>query len=91
MNWPEFDEHGDLPVEIFQATLAEVIEHFGTGSLQRQQVGERLVRIYDLAHSTGQVARFIVYGSFVTAKPSPNDVDIFHSDGRFIRSYRSQR
>lgn len=30
-----------------------------------------------LAHSTGQVARFIVYGSFVTAKSDPGDVDIF--------------
>ena len=30
-----------------------------------------------LAHSTKQVARFIVYGSFVTAKPAPGDVDIF--------------
>lgn len=34
-------------------------------------------RIYDLAQSTGQVARFIVYDSFITAKPFPNDVDIF--------------
>jgi hypothetical protein len=38
---------------------------------------ERLIHIYNLAHSTGHVARFIIYGSFVTAKPSPNDVDIF--------------
>jgi hypothetical protein len=30
-----------------------------------------------LAHSTGQVARLIIYGSFVTAKERPNDVDIF--------------
>ena len=26
---------------------------------------------------TSQLSRFIVFGSFVTAKPSPNDVDIF--------------
>jgi hypothetical protein len=75
--WPEFNEHGDLPVGIHQATLTEVIGHFGKGSLQRRQVAERLIHIYNLAHSTGHVARFIVYGSFVTAKPSPNDVDIF--------------
>ena len=54
-----------------------MIEHFGRGSLQREQVAERLVRIFELAHATGQVARFIVYGSFVTAKPAPNDIDIF--------------
>jgi hypothetical protein len=27
--------------------------------------------------STGQVRRFIVFGSFVTAKAEPNDVDVF--------------
>lgn len=75
--WPEFNEHGDLPVGIHQATLAEVVEHFGRNSVQRRHVAERLIRIYDLADRTGHVARFIVYRSFVTAKPNPNDVDIF--------------
>lgn len=75
--WPEYDGNGDLPVGIHQATLAEVIEHFGQSNLQRQRVAQRLARIYDLAQSTGQVARFIIYGSFVTAKPFPNDVDVF--------------
>jgi len=40
-------------------------------------VAQRLERIYKLAYSTGQVVRFIVFGSFVTAKPDPGDVDIF--------------
>ncbi|MDT5123458.1 MAG: hypothetical protein QOC96_2940 [Acidobacteriota bacterium] len=75
--WPEFNEHGDLPIGIHQATLTEVMEHFGRSSVQRRHIAERLLHIYDLAYSTGHVARFIVYGSFVTAKPSPNDVDIF--------------
>lgn len=75
--WPDFNSEGDLPVAIHQATLAEVIEHFGTKTLQRRIVAQRLIHIYDLAHGTGQLARFIVYGSFVTAKPFPNDVDIF--------------
>lgn len=75
--WPEFNDNGDLPVGIHQAALAEVVEHFGQSNFQRRIVAQRLVRIYDLAQSTGQVARFIVYGSFVTAKPFPNDVDIF--------------
>jgi hypothetical protein len=75
--WPEFNEQGDLPVGIHQATLSEVIEHFGKSSLHRQRIAERLSHVYDLASSTGQVARFIVYGSFITAKPVPNDVDIF--------------
>ena len=45
--------------------------------LQRQTVVRRLERIYNLAHGTSQLARFIVFGSFVTDKPEPNDVDIF--------------
>lgn len=57
--------------------MVEVIEHFGQSNFRRRIVAQRLARIYDLALSTGQVARFIVYGSFITAKPFPNDVDIF--------------
>ena len=75
--WPEFDHNGDLPVGNYQATLAEVLIHFGTGAVERRLVGQRLDRIYKLAISTGQVARFVVFGSFVTAKPDPGDVDIF--------------
>ncbi len=75
--WPEFDNNGDLPVGIHRATLPEVLQHFGTGTVQRHLVGQRLERIYNLALGTGQMARFIVFGSFVTAKPSPEDVDIF--------------
>ena len=75
--WPEFDSNGDLPVGIYRATVTEVLEHFGTGTMQRRLVGQRLERIYTLAFSTGQVLWFAVFGSFVTAKPNPGDVDIF--------------
>ncbi len=75
--WPEFDNNGDLPVGIHRATLADVLQHFGTGTVQRHLVGQRLERVYNLAFGTGQMARFIVFGSFVTAKPYPEDVDIF--------------
>ena len=77
MAFPEFNENGDLPVGVYQATLQEVLEHFGQGSLQRQLVGSRLKKIYNLAKSTNQLSRFIIYGSFVTNKPNPNDVDVF--------------
>ena len=75
--WPSFDNNGDLPIGIHQATLTEILQHFGIGTLQREHLGQQLERIYTLASSTGQVARFIVFGSFVTAKPFPGDVDIF--------------
>jgi predicted nucleotidyltransferase len=76
-DWPEFNEHGDLPVGIHQATLVEVVEHFGSRTPQRRAVAQRLTRVYDLAQGTGHVDRVIIYGSFVTSKASPNDVDIF--------------
>lgn len=37
----------------------------------------RLERIFRLAFATGQVTRFVVFGSFITEKPEPNDVDVF--------------
>jgi hypothetical protein len=75
--WPKFNESGDLPIGIHCATLAEVIDHFGRGSFQRTIVAQRLERIYSLANQTGKVARFIIFGSFVTTKISPQDIDIF--------------
>lgn len=77
MTFPDFNENGDLPVGIYKTALQEVLEHFGKGTLQRQLVAQRLVRIYRLARSTNQLLRFIIYGSFVTVKPNPNDIDVF--------------
>jgi len=76
-DWPEFNASGDLPPGIHRASPREVIAHFGQGSPQRRVVAQRLARIYALAFGTGHLARFIVFGSFVTAKPDPGDVDIF--------------
>ena len=61
---------------VYPVTLAEVLSRFGGGTAQRQAVAGRLVRIYQLAVSTGFLARFVVFGSFVTAKPEPRDVDV---------------
>ena len=47
--WPDFNEHGDLPPGIHQATLAEVVEHFGQTTPQRQIMAHRLEHIYTLA------------------------------------------
>jgi hypothetical protein len=75
--WPSLNEAGDLPPGIHPATLDEVIERFGRDSFRRATAGRRLARIYSLVFATGHLARFIVFGSFVTAKTEPNDVDIF--------------
>ena len=76
-DWPDFDDNGDLPPGIYQATLAEVVEHFGKGTPRRRVMARRLEHIYTLVAKTGHLARLIIFGSFVTAKPDPVDVDIF--------------
>ena len=76
MPLPPFDEQGDLPVGVHRSTLTEVMERFGSHTLQRQLVTARLKRIYELARQTDKLQRFVIFGSYVTAKPAPNDVDI---------------
>lgn len=77
MPLPPFDENGDLPIAVHRATLRETIARFGTVNPRRMIVALRLEHIYRLAVATGQLARFIVFGSFVTSKEDPNDVDVF--------------
>jgi hypothetical protein len=67
----------DLPLGVHAATLQEVIDLLGSTSLRRQLLALRLQRVYQLACATRHLARFIVYGSFVTTKANPNDIDIF--------------
>jgi predicted nucleotidyltransferase len=74
---PGFLANGDLPEGVHAASLSELLARFGVGSPQREAVALRLERIYRLATSTRQVARMVVFGSFVTSKPEPNDVDVF--------------
>jgi predicted nucleotidyltransferase len=75
--WPPLNTAGDLPPGLHAATLPEVIERFGTIPPRRVALARRLEWIYSLVSATGHVARFIIFGSFVTAKTEPNDVDIF--------------
>ena len=76
MPLPDFNADGDLPPGVYPVTLAEALARFGGGSARRRVVSNRLVRLHELATSTGCVARFVVFGSFVTAKPDPRDVDV---------------
>ncbi|MBN1311595.1 MAG: hypothetical protein JXB30_09260, partial [Anaerolineae bacterium] len=61
MQWPDFNDDGELPPGIYQASLAEVIEHFGQSTPQRQIMARRLEHIYTLANGTGHLGRFIVF------------------------------
>jgi hypothetical protein len=69
--------NGELPVGVHAAPLREVLDRFSVGSVQRRAVALRLARIYHVAQGTGHVARFVVFGSFVTSKLDPQDVDVF--------------
>ena len=77
MPLPPISETGDLPQGLHRASLQEVLDQFGQGTVQRKLVAMRLSRVYELVTATGHLKRFIVFGSFVTATPEPNDVDLF--------------
>jgi hypothetical protein len=77
MALPEFNEIGDLPPGVHVATLTETVLRFGAGTERRKLIALRLERIQQVALQTRHLCRFIVFGSFVTDKPEPNDVDVF--------------
>ena len=54
-----------------------MLGRFGKGSRQRIAAAQRLERIYRVTVGTGQLARFVVFGSFVSSKREPADVDVF--------------
>jgi hypothetical protein len=56
--------------------MQEVTERFGSGTEQRRRVTERLLRIAEVAKRTGYLQRLVIFGSYVTAKPEPGDVDV---------------
>jgi hypothetical protein len=77
MPLPPLTRSGDLPLGVHRALLGEVLARFGSGLPQRMAIAGRLERVFHLARATGHVARFVVFGSFVTNKPEPNDIDVF--------------
>ena len=73
---PAFNQDGNLPEGIRVATEDEVCARFATASARRQWLGEQLRSLLALAKSTGQLARVFLWGSFVTSKEVPNDLDV---------------
>lgn len=73
---PQLNENGELPKGVHQATLDDVVARFGGSTERRRAATAGLQRIHDLAATTGKLDRIIIFGSFVTAKPEPNDVDV---------------
>lgn len=76
MTLPSLNENGELPEGVHPASFADVMQQFGVGAAQRVSVAQRLENIHRLAVSSGYLDRFIVFGSFVTDKAEPNDIDV---------------
>ena len=76
MPLPNLNHEGELPEGIHPATIDEVVAQFGSGTEQRVVVTERLKHIYQLAKETGHFQRLLIFGSYITAKPKPNDIDV---------------
>jgi hypothetical protein len=76
MPLPDFNTNGDLPPGVHRASWIEVMGHFGGGAGQRDVCTRRLAHIYELARRTDCLRRFVLFGSYVTTKANPNDVDV---------------
>lgn len=76
MALPEFNNQGDLPEGLHRAPLPEVLQRFGPGSEARREATAVLQRIHQLVSSTGKLERFVIFGSYITAKAEPHDVDV---------------
>jgi hypothetical protein len=73
---PPFNNTEDLPAGIHTAAWSEVERRYGMDSSVRTRNLARLRHLYELANRTGKLARFLVFGSFVSATDSPRDVDV---------------
>lgn len=71
---PAFGADGYLPTGLHAASEAEILFRFGASNARRRRLALRLRRWLELAREVG-ARRFFVDGSFVTAKPHPNDID----------------
>lgn len=76
MPLPDFNDNGDLPPGVYQASWEEIVQRFGQGTGRRASNTRNLRHIYELATKTGCMRRFVVFGSYVTGAPEPNDVDV---------------
>jgi hypothetical protein len=72
---PPFNERGDLPPGIHRAQWSEIEARLGVGFARRPLL-RTLRHAHALAAKTGHLERFLVFGSFVTNKEAPGDVDI---------------
>jgi hypothetical protein len=75
---PALNFEGLLPPGVFDCSLAEVRERFGSfrGSDHRSRLYARLEDLLQTMQRSGLFEALLVDGSFVTAKSAPNDIDL---------------
>jgi hypothetical protein len=75
---PPFNEHGWLPDGIHDCTLDEAAARFGTfqNTDRRPLLWTRFAEFIAEAKACGLLETVLMDGSFVTATPAPNDIDI---------------
>ena len=73
---PEFNSEGDLPSGVHLAAWQEFHSRFGLATPRRIWLFGRLRALVELATLTGKLRRVFVWGSFVTTKPAPRDLDV---------------
>jgi hypothetical protein len=75
---PLFNDHGWLPDGVHDCTLDEAAARFGVfrGSDRRPLLWARFAEFMREARACRLAEAVLVDGSFVTAKPAPNDIDV---------------
>jgi hypothetical protein len=75
---PLLDQHGLLPVGVHDCTLEEIKARFGSfqRSDRRPQLFQKLAALIAEMRSARFARYLLVDGSFSTAKPDPNDIDL---------------
>jgi hypothetical protein len=73
---PELTDEGELPPGVHVADWREFQNRFGDSSPRRIWLTGRLQALLELAGTGGKLRRIFIWGSFVTAKASPRDLDI---------------
>jgi hypothetical protein len=73
---PELTDTGELPPGVHLTGWQEFQSRFGGSSPRRVWLSGRLKALLELAAVNEQLRRIFIWGSFVTAKPYPKDLDI---------------
>ena len=75
---PPFNENGFLPDGLHDCTLQQAAERFGTfqSSDRRPELWARFTEFMREAKACQLMEAVLLDGSFVTAKPDPNDLDL---------------